>query len=87
MTTAQPVTPVEVPAPPSVRASTLAAWQLVEDARYRPERSRRNERRRLLAQRAVADRKTAREELMKDPVLLLPRTLGTSLGTGPSSSR
>jgi hypothetical protein len=61
MTTAQPVFPVEVPAPSSVRASTLAAWQLVEDARYRPERSRRNERRRLLAQRAVADRKTARE--------------------------
>jgi hypothetical protein len=61
MTTAQPVHPVEVPVPSAVRASTLAAWQLVEDARYRPERSRRNQRRRMLAQRAVADRKTARE--------------------------
>ncbi|MCW2509129.1 MAG: uncharacterized protein JWP68_2277, partial [Modestobacter sp.] len=56
MTTAQPVDPVEVPLLPAVRASALAAWQLVEDARYRPERRPRNERRRLLAQRAVADR-------------------------------
>jgi hypothetical protein len=61
MTTAQPVDPVEVPLVPAVRASALAAWQLVEDARYRPERRPRNERRRLLAQRAVADRRAARE--------------------------
>jgi hypothetical protein len=62
MTTAQPpVHPVEVPLTPAVRASALAAWQLVEDARYRPERRPRNERRRLLAQRAVADRKAARD--------------------------
>jgi hypothetical protein len=61
MTTAQPVDPVEVSLVPAVRASALAAWQLVEDARYRPERRPRNERRRLLAQRAVADRRAARE--------------------------
>ena len=61
MSTAQPVHPVEVPLSSAVRASTLAAWQLVEDARYRPERRPRNERRRLLAQRAVADRKAARD--------------------------
>ena len=61
MTTAQPVHPVEVPLTPVVRASALAAWQLVEDARYRPERRPQNERRRLLAQRAVAERKAARE--------------------------
>jgi hypothetical protein len=61
MTTAQPVHPVEVPLTPVVRASALAAWQLVEDARYRPERRPHNERRRLLAQRAVAERKAARE--------------------------
>jgi hypothetical protein len=61
MTTAQPVHPVEVPLMPVVRASALAAWQLVEDARYRPERRPHNERRRLLAQRAVAERKAARE--------------------------
>ncbi|MGY5885212.1 hypothetical protein [Modestobacter lacusdianchii] len=62
MTTVQPVNPAEVLVSPVVRASALAAWQLVEDARYRtPERRRRNERRRLLAQRAVADRKAERE--------------------------
>jgi hypothetical protein len=61
MTTAQPVHPVEVPLTPVVRASALAAWQLVEDARYRPERRPHNERRRLLAQRTVAERKAARE--------------------------
>jgi hypothetical protein len=54
MTTAQPVQPV-------VRASALAAWQLVEDARYRPGRRRQDERRRLIAQRAVADRRAERE--------------------------
>jgi hypothetical protein len=61
MTTAQPVQPAGVLTSSAVRASALAAWQLVEDARYRPERRPRNERRRLLAQRAVADRKAARE--------------------------
>jgi len=62
MTTVQPVHPVEGLVAPVVRASALAAWQLVEDARYRtPERGRRNERRRLLAQRAVADRRAERE--------------------------
>jgi hypothetical protein len=61
MTTVQPVGPVETSASPAVRASALAAWQLVEDARYRPERRPRNERRRLLAQRAVAARKAARD--------------------------
>jgi hypothetical protein len=61
MTTVQPVVPVETSASPGVRASALAAWQLVEDARYRPERRPRNERRRLLAQRAVAARKAARD--------------------------
>jgi hypothetical protein len=60
MTTAEPVIPVET-ARSSVRASALAAWQLVEDARYRPERRPRNERRRVLAQRAVAERKAARD--------------------------
>jgi hypothetical protein len=60
MTTVQPVVQVEV-ARSAVRASALAAWQLVEDARYRPERRPRNERRRVLAQRAVAERKAERE--------------------------
>jgi len=60
MTTVQPVVQVEV-ARSGVRASALAAWQLVEDARYRPERRPRNERRRVLAQRAVAERKAERE--------------------------
>jgi hypothetical protein len=60
MTTVQPVPPGQATLSPAVRASALAAWQLVEDARYRPERRPRNERRRLLAQRAVADRRAAR---------------------------
>ena len=67
MTTVQPVVPVHVPvtalAQPAVRASALAAFQLVEDARYRaPDRRRRDARRRVLAQRAVADRKAEREQ-------------------------
>ena len=71
MTTVQPVPPVETtPSPvtvtqvalaPAVRASALAAWQLVEDARYRPERRPRRERRRLLARRAIAARQAERE--------------------------
>ena len=60
MTTVQPGDQVDVPRN-AVRASALAAWQLVEDARYRPERRQRNRRRWLLAQRAVADRKAARQ--------------------------
>ncbi|WP_369132497.1 hypothetical protein [Modestobacter sp. I12A-02662] len=45
-----------------MRASTLAAWQLVEDARYRVAgRPPHLARRRLLAQRAVADRRAERE--------------------------
>jgi hypothetical protein len=66
MTAVQPVVPVQVPvttlAQPTVRASALAAFQLVEDARHRtPDRRRRDERRRMLAQRAVAERKAERE--------------------------
>jgi hypothetical protein len=61
MTTVQPVGPVETSRTPAVRASALAGWQLVEDARYRPERRPGNQRRRLLAQRAVADRRAARD--------------------------
>ena len=66
MTTVQPV---GMPKPSTVRASALASWQLVEDARYRPERRPRNERRRVLAQRAVADRRAERDverELSRD---------------------
>jgi hypothetical protein len=61
MTTVEPVEPVQVLVSPAVRASALAAWQLVEDARYRPERRPGSERRRLLAQRAVADRRAERD--------------------------
>jgi hypothetical protein len=60
MTTAHPARPATVP-PAPVRASALAAWQLVEDARTRPERRHRNDRSRVLAQRAVADRRAERE--------------------------
>ena len=60
MTTAQPVRPS--PAPTMVRASALAAWQLVEDARNRaPERRPRTERSRVLVQRTVADRRAERD--------------------------
>jgi len=64
MNTAQPARPATVPAPPGVRASALAAWQLVEDARNRaPDRrprSMRSTRSRVLVQRAVADRRAER---------------------------
>ena len=62
MTTAEPVRPA-VPRARDVQASVLAAWQLVEDARYlgSGRRPRRN-RARVLAQRAVADRKLLREK-------------------------
>ncbi len=61
MTTAEPVSP---PAPRSreVRASVLAALQLVEDARYLGSEGRtRRERRRAVAERTVASRKLARD--------------------------
>ena len=62
MTTAEPARPAAVQGPAGVRASALAAWQLVEDARYRsPERRSRNDRSRVLAQRAVADRRAERD--------------------------
>ena len=61
MTTFEPVRP-EVPRAREVQASVLAALQLVEDARYlgsrRPLRRRRS---RVLAERAVADRKLLRD--------------------------
>jgi len=61
MTTAQPVGP-SVPGSPHVRASALAAFQLVEDARYRaPERRTHRERTRILALRAVAERRAERD--------------------------
>ena len=61
MTSAQPVPPAAL-RPRQVQASILAAFQLVEDARYlgSDRRPRRN-RVRLLAERAVADRKLARD--------------------------
>jgi hypothetical protein len=62
MATSEPAQPAGGPAPGRVRASTLAAWQLVEDARYRVAgRPPHLARRRLLAQRAVADRRAERE--------------------------
>ena len=61
MTSAAPVRP-PAPRARAVQASVLAAFQLVEDARYygsgrRPHR----ERVRVLAERAVADRRLARD--------------------------
>ncbi len=62
MAASEPAQPVGGPTPGRVRASTLAAWQLVEDARYRVAgRPPHLARRRLLAQRAVADRRAERE--------------------------
>ncbi len=61
MTSAQPVIPAG-PRPREVRASVLAAFQLVEDARYRGNgRKARTLRARLLAERAVADRRLERD--------------------------
>ena len=64
MTSAEPARPA-VPRTREVQASVLAAFQLVEDARYfgsetRPSRPRRR-RARVMAERAVADRKLARD--------------------------
>jgi hypothetical protein len=46
-----------------VRASALASWQLVEDARYRGGTERRGHREHLrqVAERTVADRRLARD--------------------------
>ena len=61
MTSAEPVRPA-APRAPEVKASVLAAFQLVEDARYRGScRLPRRYRARIVAGRAVADRKLARD--------------------------
>ena len=61
MTSAEPARPAS-PRDREVKASVLAAWQLVEDARYRgTDRLRHRERVRQMAERAVASRKIARD--------------------------
>jgi hypothetical protein len=61
MTSAEPVRPA-VPAAGEVRASVLAALQLVEDARHLgSDRRPRRDRYRTAAERAVADRRLARD--------------------------
>ena len=61
MTSAQPVIPA-VPRSREVRASVLAAFQLVEDARYLgTERRPRHTRLRRIAERTVASRRLARD--------------------------
>ncbi|RBY77839.1 hypothetical protein DQ239_08875 [Blastococcus sp. TF02-09] len=61
MTSAEPVRPA-APRTGEVQASVLAAFQLVEDARYeRSGRRRRAELVRARAERAVADRKLERD--------------------------
>jgi hypothetical protein len=61
MNSAEPVRPA-VPRPREVKASVLAAFQLVEDARYRgTDRRPRRDRAKTIAERAVADRKMARD--------------------------
>ena len=61
MTSAEPVPPATLRAR-EVKASVLAAFQLVEDARYLGrDRRTRQERRRALAERTVAYRKLARD--------------------------
>ena len=60
MTTSEPARPA-VPQAPEVRASVLAAFQLVEDARYLGERRPARDNNRRRAERAVADRKLARD--------------------------
>ena len=47
--------------PRKVEASVLAAFQLVEDAHYMGARRRRRGRAQILAERAVADRRLARD--------------------------
>jgi hypothetical protein len=61
VSSAQPARP-EVPQPREVKASVLAAFQLVEDAHYfGSERRPRRARLRLAAERAVAARRLARD--------------------------
>jgi len=61
MTSAEPVRSA-VPHAREVKASVLAAFQLVEDARYfGSDRRPRRHRTRIIAGRAVADRKLARD--------------------------
>ena len=61
MTTSEPARPA-VPRGREVQASVLAAFQLVEDAHYfGSDRRPRRDRARLMAERAVADRKLARD--------------------------
>ncbi len=61
MTTFEPVRPA-VPRAREVQASVLAAFQLVEDARYLgSDRSPGRRRARVMAERAVADRKLLRD--------------------------
>ena len=61
MTSAEPARPA-APRAREVQASVLAAFQLVEDARYfRTDPRSRRDRTRQLAERAVLDRKLARD--------------------------
>ncbi|WP_147252416.1 hypothetical protein [Blastococcus sp. TF02A-30] len=61
MTSAEPARPA-VPRAREVQASVLAAFQLVEDARYLGiDRRPRRRRVRAMAERAIADRKLARD--------------------------
>ncbi len=61
MTSAEPV-PAATLRPRQVQASILAAFQLVEDARYLGSGRRpRRDRVRVLTERAVADRRLARD--------------------------
>ena len=61
MTSAEPIPPAQ-PRGREVKASVLAAFQLVEDARYLgTDRRSRHGRRRALAERAVTDRRLARD--------------------------
>ena len=61
MTSAEPLPPA-LPRGREVKASVLAAFQLVEDARYLgSDRRPRRDRSRTAAERAVADRRLARD--------------------------
>jgi hypothetical protein len=61
MTSAEPIPPAQ-PRGREVKASVLAAFQLVEDARYLgTDRRSRHGRRRALAERTVAYRRLARD--------------------------
>lgn len=62
MTSAEPARPAAPREREPVKASVLAAFQLVEDAHYLgSDRRPRRHRARTLAERAVADRKLARD--------------------------